>query len=194
MPIAQNLDAFHRITKKLLPVLLLLLLSAFGDNVMSIQPAMIPGIFSYIQKIIIAYSPCTYTTMRCVTERSELHTTSNRPNTTHLLEHCQILQPFALECCPPKTCMPHTFYYNHSNFLPLKIRWIPLKNRGCTAVFPFPTSTRIKSIQSKYKRLRSSSPSTWSYPAQFCIRKSISSCPLTCIGRITLILSLEISI
>ena len=143
MPIAQSLDAFHRITKKLLPVLLLLLLSAFGDNVMSIQPAMMPGIFNYVSPQANYSLQSFVLTQRCDVKLkvSELHITFNRSNTTHSPEHCYILQPSALKRCPPKTCIPHTFYYNHSNFLPLKIRWIPLKNRGCTAVFPFPTST-----------------------------------------------------
>ena len=75
-----------------------------------------------------------------------------------------------------------------------KIRRIPHKRWGCTALFPFPTSAIIIIIYPS-ARGYSSSPSNWSYSAQsFSIIKSISSCPLTCIGRITLILPLEFSI
>ena len=46
-----------------------------------------------------------------------------------------------------KTCMLHTCYYNSLiNFLPFKIRWVPQKRWGCTALFPFLTSAEIKMI------------------------------------------------
>ena len=75
------------------------------------------------------------------------------------------------------------------NFLQQRL---PLKRWGCTALFPFPTSAKMNSDPPKCKRLLSSSPSKWSYSAQSFSYKSMSSCPLTCIGRTNPILPLGI--
>ena len=69
------------------------------------------------------------------------------------------------------------------------------KEVGLYSPCPFPYICKNENDPSKCKRLLLSSPSNWSYSAhQFSIGKSISSCPLTFKGRITLILPLEFSI
>ena len=58
---------------------------------------------------------------------------------------------------------------------------------------PFPYICKNENDPSKWKKLLSSSPANGSYSAQsFSVSKCISSCFLTCMGKITLTLPLEI--
>ena len=90
--------------------------------------------------------------------------------------------------------MLHTIVISSlKNSLPFKIRWIPLKTWGCTATIPFPPSAKMKMIHPNARGYSHHNHRIGHIPHSIS-KKYLVVFPLTCIGRITLIPPLAISL